>query len=79
MNGWGPAGCRLARDEIVNGMKANAAAYGWGDVTKAAVLAVRTGLVWQLNPLDVYGSLVDEAIRRAEQVQHGLPALSQKA
>lgn len=66
MNAWGPAGCRLARAEIVERMRANAKHYGWGAVATAAARAVTTGLAWRLDLADVYGSLVDEAIRLAE-------------
>ena len=66
MNGWGPAGCRLSRAEIVEGMRFNAAEYGWLDVARAAAKAVSTGIAWKLDLTDVYGSLVDEALRRAQ-------------
>jgi len=66
MNAWGVAGCRLARAEIVEHMRTHARAYGWGTVARAAGLAIVTGVAWKINPLDPYGSLLDEAIRRAE-------------
>jgi hypothetical protein len=66
MNAWGPAGCRQQRAAIVAHMRDSARNYGWGDLAKAAAKALMTGLAWQLNPLDLYGSLLDEAIRRAE-------------
>jgi hypothetical protein len=67
MNAWGPPGCRLARAEIVAHMRASAKNYGWGDLAIAAAKAMTTGLAWRINPLDIYGSLLDEAIRRAEK------------
>jgi len=65
MNAWGPKGCQLARREIVEHMKASAKNYGWGDIAKAASKAVASGLAWKLSPLDPFGSLLDEAIRRS--------------
>lgn len=66
MNAWGPVGCRLARAEIVEWMKAGQKDYGWGDIAAAVIRAVTTGLAWRLSILDPFGSLVDEAIRLAE-------------
>jgi hypothetical protein len=65
MNQWGPAGCRLARPEIIAQMRTNAKEYGWLDVARAAAKAVSTGIAWKLDLTDVYGSLLDEAIRRS--------------
>lgn len=65
MNAWGAGGCRLARAEIVEGMRTNAKEYGWLDVARAAAAAVTRGIGWRLDLTDVYGSLVDEAIRRS--------------
>jgi hypothetical protein len=65
MNAWGPIGCALARADIVARMRANASAYGWTTVAKAAAAALVNGLAWKLDLADVYGSLVDEAIRRS--------------
>jgi hypothetical protein len=66
MNAWGPQGCKARRAEIVENMRTNAEAYGWRTLATATAKAVLTGLAWRLNPLDLYGSLVDEAIRRSE-------------
>jgi hypothetical protein len=65
MNAWGPAGCRLSRAEIVEAMRGNAKEYGWLDVGRAAAKALTRGIGWRLDLADVYGSLVDEAIRRS--------------
>lgn len=65
MNAWGPQGCKERRAEIIENMRTNADAYGWKTLATATARAVLTGLAWRLNPLDLYGSLVDEAIRRA--------------
>jgi len=69
MNAWGPKGCRLARPEIVRHMKDSAKNYGWSDVGKAVAKAIASGLALRLSVLDPYGSLLDEAIRRANTVE----------
>ena len=66
MNEWGPDGCRSHKKEIVSDMRENAKSYGWSSVTKAAVNAFKNGVAWRLNLADIYGSLLDEAIRRTE-------------
>ena len=66
MNCLGPDRCRRDRARLVEKLKLNAQQYSWGDVARAVVNAVKTGLAWKINPLDPYGSLLDEAIRRAE-------------
>ena len=70
MNSWGPIGCRLARPGIISHLESSAKNYGWLNFVKAATMTVISGLVFKINPLDPYGSLLDEAIRRAEQ--HGV-------
>lgn len=76
MNAWGPAGCRLARAEIVEHMRTHAPAYGWATFVQAAGRAVLTGLAWRIDLTDPYGSLVDEAIRLAEvAAQSSVPAI----
>jgi len=85
LNDWGPAGCRLARAEIVEHLALARKQLGWARSIVAAARAatdVAGELVagrrpW-LNPLDPYGSLVDEAIRLAES-HHDVPTLSEKA
>ena len=66
MNAWGVVGCRAARADIVAWMKANQDKYKWTAFVTAAAKAVTTGVAWRLSVLDPFGSLVDEAIRRAE-------------
>ena len=73
LNDWGPAGCRLARAEITDHLRTARAELGWSAAVTAAVAAVRTGLAWRINPIDPYGSLVDEAIRRAEEAASHTP------
>lgn len=73
LNAWGVAGCRLARGEIVEHLQTARREYGWARSILAAARAVADAVgdlaagrhPW-LNPLDPYGSLVDEGIRRAE-------------
>jgi hypothetical protein len=72
LNAWGVAGCRLARAEIVEHLRSERQRYGWARSIIAAARAaagVASDLAaWRrpwLNPLDPFGSLVDEAIRRA--------------
>ena len=72
MNRRGPDGCRAKREKLVAELENNAKKYSWGDVARAAVNAVKTGLAWKINPLDPYGSLLDEAIRRAENTDKEL-------
>jgi glycosyltransferase involved in cell wall biosynthesis len=66
MDAWGTDGCRQRRNEIAAEMRENAKTVSWFQKVRAAALAVKAGLAWSLNPADVFGSLVDEAIRRAE-------------
>lgn len=65
MNVWGVEVCKEKRPEIVGWLQEERDKRGWGAVLSAAVLGVSRGL-W-LNPFDVLGSLVDEAIKRAEE------------
>ena len=74
MNRLGPDGCRRERTRLVGKLETNAQRYSWGDVAtavanaakNAAVAAVHLERVWIPNPLDPYGSMLDEAIRRTE-------------
>lgn len=77
MDAWGVAGCRARFHEIVGRIQDNAAAWGWSlalSAPKVAVNAVTTGLAWKLNALDPIGSLVTEAIRRAETKERNVAA-----
>lgn len=80
LNAWGPIGCRLARAEIVERLRTARKEYGWWRSIQAAVRAATnaatdlvTGRPPWLNPLDPYGSLVDEAIRRAKASLTAVP------
>lgn len=74
LNQWGVAGCRLARAEIVERLQHARKQYGWARSIQAAARAaanaagdLAAGRRPWLNPLDPYGSLVDEGIRLAQQ------------
>ncbi len=73
MDMWGIEGCRLRRTIIVNWFKDNYKKWGWAKLTdnqsylSVAWKAVFSGLAFQINPLDPWGSLVDLAISNAEK------------
>ena len=66
MNRLGVAGCREHREELLAKLKENYDLYGLTDKLIAAFKTVTSGLASKINPLDPLGSLLDEAIRRAE-------------
>lgn len=68
MNEWGVKGCRIPenREQILRALRNEQKRAGWGDKIKAGVLAVVTGLVAVIDPLDPAPGLYDEAVRRAE-------------
>jgi hypothetical protein len=66
MNAWGIDGCREHRAEIIAHLKAAYKETSWADFATASAKAIASGLAFSINPLDPFGSLVDEAIRRAE-------------
>lgn len=69
MNQWGPEGCRENKEVIVEHFQKYYKNYGWAECIKAATKSVTTGLVFKLNPLDPFGSIVEESIKRAEQAK----------
>lgn len=71
MNALGVDGCRQNRTRLVKSLAENAAKYTWGETFTAAVNSLKTGLAWQIDLLDPYGSLLDEAIRRADSTHEG--------
>jgi hypothetical protein len=73
MNLWGAEGCRVHRAAIAAWLKESAAATSW--LEKAATAAKLIGKSW-FNPLDPYGSLVDDALRRAVAAVDAPPALA---
>lgn len=64
MDIWGCDGCRENRDTIIGWLQDAAGKASWGEWW-AFVKAV-SGREW-FRPLEAYGSIVDEAIRRAEE------------
>lgn len=66
MNSWGPAKCRESRAEIVEHMESSAKSYGWTTYIYASLKVVVLRLMFRISITDPYGSLLDEAIRRAE-------------
>jgi hypothetical protein len=67
MDEWGIEGCKANRDMIVGWMREGVGRWGWSDRLKAAAMAVTSGLAFKLDVLDPFPSLIDEAIRRAEE------------
>ena len=68
MNLWGPELCDKNRAQIIEHMKNSAKNYGWGDIGIAVIKAVTNSIAFRLSILDPYGSLLDEAIRLAKEV-----------
>lgn len=66
MDAWGPEGCRVNRAKIVAEIAKNAAAWSLMERLGLGARAATKTIAWKLNPLDPYGSLVDEAIRRSD-------------
>jgi hypothetical protein len=66
MDEGGPSWCRSNRFTIVARLVEARKAAGWLEKLRATGLALSSGLAFSLDPLDPLGSLVDEAIRRAE-------------
>lgn len=63
MDAWGVEGCRSRRSEICSHLKSQAT---WRAKFAVAMGAAKTMATW-LNPMDAAGSLLDEALRRAEK------------
>lgn len=68
MDEWGVTGCREHRGEIVMHIQGQMGNRSWREKLSAAAKATASGLAFRLSPTDIPGSLVDEAIRRAETV-----------
>lgn len=71
MNRWGTAGCRERREEIVTHLQKQAEKFGWTGLLYVAARTIGSGLAFRLSLIDPIGSLVDEAIRRAEAKEAG--------
>lgn len=71
MNAWGTVGCRLPhnRRTILEKLRASAKQVPWRRKLSAARAARRLGV--KLRWLDPAGSLLDEALRRAEDNSRG--------
>jgi hypothetical protein len=67
MDSMGLRWCRDNRQVLAQLLEVSGQAFGWSVFLKVAANAMKSGLVFRLNPLDVYGSLVGEAIRRAAE------------
>jgi hypothetical protein len=67
MDWMGVKGCRENRDRIIQGLKENSTKYKWTDLLVAGVRSTTCSFFRKVNLLDIYGSMVDEAIRRAEE------------
>jgi hypothetical protein len=68
MDEWGVVGCQDPANLawITSQMEANAAKYSWFEKVQVAMSAAVSPLAAVIDPLDIYGSLVREAIRRAD-------------
>lgn len=66
MNAAGIRGCKDHRQEFIDEIKSRAAAIPLSAWMKAGAMAIVTGLVFVVNPIDPIPGLFDEAIRRAE-------------
>jgi hypothetical protein len=67
MDRLGPDGCRAERSKLVEWLADAYKGLNYGQVKKAMVAAVKSGLAFSIVPWDVCGSLIDEAIRRSER------------
>lgn len=67
MDKQGVRWCQENRDMIIGWLREGAPRWKWTDQLAAATQAVFTGYVFRLSPIDRFGSLVDEAIRQAEE------------
>jgi hypothetical protein len=65
-NANGVEWCQTHRAEIIAHIHKAYSSTDISTIMRAVAMATVTGLVIRINPLDVPGSLLDEAIRRAE-------------
>jgi hypothetical protein len=67
MNSLGPEGCKENRRELIRAIKEGKALYSWRETVFAAIKGTASGaIISYINPFDPLGSLIDEAVRRAE-------------
>lgn len=71
MDRWGVDGCRANLPLILQWMREGSTRWGWAEKLAAAANAVATGLAFQINWLDPYPDFIQEAILRAEALEHG--------
>lgn len=77
LNNLGIAGCRGNIEEFAAELRERASEYSTWDWTKAAANAVLSGLALKLNPLDPFGSLLEEACRIEEaRIQAAMAAMA---
>lgn len=67
MDRWGVDRCRANRETIIGWLNEARAEWGWGAFILPGVRTLVSGLAFQLSIRDPVGSLVDEAIERAER------------
>jgi len=60
MDAWEPAGCMGNRELIISWLQEAYETASWLETIRAGWRCA-----WTLNPLDPFGSLFDEALRRA--------------
>ncbi len=68
MDRWGVEGCSLPEnhDWIVEKIRDNATKWTWAEKLSVAMKAATSPIALAINPLDIYGSLVREAVRLAK-------------
>jgi hypothetical protein len=71
MNLWGIEGVQARREEIKVWLKSKYVEQSWGSILAAAGKAVVSGVAFRIDPLDVFGSLIDEACRQYKEVVAG--------
>ena len=73
MDAWGVSGCRERRDEIIARLQDQAGKASWLTWLSAVATGAFAPPAWFIR-LDPFGSMVDEAVRRAEAA--ATPALA---
>ena len=66
MDRLGVKGVRQLRQRFAEHLKRAADKKGWGVKLLATLASLKSGLALRIKPWDIYGSLIDEACRRAE-------------
>ena len=66
MDSWGVDGCRKRRPVIVKWLEDSYSKTGTLQALKATWTIICSRMLWRLDLNDILGSIVDEAIRRAE-------------